>query len=333
MTIKQYQLKNDLYYEVYVNIRSKKNPQIRVQKRTKKIKTLSRARSIERSLVEKSIVEISKLENEDSSWGKIVTCWYEYKKNDQFEPISEITLSDYYSSLKIWTNEYWDRAVSDLGKAEIKNILANMALKGKSKSFQSKVKSNIHKVFDWAISHRKIQGINESPAIGIKVSKKEERDPSILSEHEVKILLKFAKELDSPWYPIWTVALLTGLRNGELYGLKWSDIDFDNKLIRVSRSYNKRSRTYSTTKGKYWRTIPINEDLNSMLEILKSKSTTEFVLPKLRDWSHGYQAKELKKFCLSIGIKPVTFHTLRSCFACEFYWNTPQKLYLKIPHA
>jgi len=321
MSIKEYSINNEKFYEVYINLRSKKLNNVRVQKRCKKISTYSKAKAIERNFTEKAIIEISTKENLEQSWGTIVTKWYEYKKKDQFEPINELTLKDYFASIKTWTLNYWTQPISSLGKAQIKEILANVLSEGRSKSFQAKLKSNIHKVFDWAISHGEVKDILISPAMGIKISRKTEKDPLILSEVEVKKLLKYAYELDSPWFPIWSVALLTGLRNGELFALKWNDIDFENNLIRATRSFNKRTRKYSSTKGKYWRTIPMNEDLKSLLINLKNKSDNEFVLPRLRDWRQGYQARELKKFCISINIKPVTFHTLRSCFATLLLQN------------
>lgn len=42
------------------------------------------------------------------------------------------------------------------------------------------------------------------------------------------------------------IMLLTGVRNGEIHGLKWSDIDFEKKLL-----YVKRARLYSTQLGCY----------------------------------------------------------------------------------
>lgn len=64
---------------------------------------------------------------------------------------------------------------------------------------------------------------------------------------------------------------------------------------------------------------------------LKSKSKNQFVLPRPIDWAHGYQAKVLRNFCISIGITPVRFHDLRVCFATQLLQNkVPPATVMKI---
>ena len=43
------------------------------------------------------------------------------------------------------------------------------------------------------------------------------------------------------------MALLTGMRGGELYALEWNDVDFENKVIRVTKSFNKRTNEVKST--------------------------------------------------------------------------------------
>lgn len=67
------------------------------------------------------------------------------------------------------------------------------------------------------------------------------------------------------WYPIVTVLLGTGMRIGECLGLRWSDLDFDGRMITVShslahKSNQERKTVYSiqTPKTKAGiRTIPM----------------------------------------------------------------------------
>ena len=66
------------------------------------------------------------------------------------------------------------------------------------------------------------------------------------------------------------IMLLTGVRNGELHGLKWSDVDIENKILKV-----RRSRLYSQIIGCYEkqpktktsvRDVPLNDYLISELK-------------------------------------------------------------------
>lgn len=52
----------------------------------------------------------------------------------------------------------------------------------------------------------------------------------------------------SRYEAIYTVALTLGLRRGEVLGLRWADIDFDGRALRVSQSVQRIS-TGSTEKG------------------------------------------------------------------------------------
>ncbi len=72
--------------------------------------------------------------------------------------------------------------------------------------------------------------------------------------------------MNSKWYSIWYMALMTGMRSGELYALLWSDIDWENKRIKVNKSFTKRTRKIGPTKSGDWREIPINSELEIMLK-------------------------------------------------------------------
>jgi integrase len=331
MSIKQYIEGSNTFYEVYINIRSKRLPSVRVQTRKRRIKTKSKAESTERELIERAYFKIAKSENESKSWGKIISKWYDYKLKDQFEPISSETLSDYNSALQTWTQPFLNKPYNSLNRSEIKNLIQRMDALGKSKSYQSKMKHMINCVFNWAIQEGEIDDLAQSPALGIKINRKSEKPPMILSYQEIIRLLEASRFYNSVWEPIWSVALLTGCRNGELFALTWDDVDFENSFIRITKSFSKRHRAIKSTKGGYWRTVPINEDLRNILLNLKSKSTTKEVLPRPREWCQGNQAKSLRVFCLSIGITPVSFHALRACFATQLLQNSvPAATVMKI---
>ena len=333
MAIRQYKDKDGTnYYRVTVSVRSKIQRKERVQLKKSKITSKARAERIEKQLYEEAHMELARRDGQGYNWSQIVEKWYLFKKTDSFDPISEHTLEDYLSALKTWTITIWNKPAKSITRTDIKNIIKSLDDAGRSKSFQSKLKGTINKVFTWGLEESLIKEVYQSPTYGIAVNRKAERVPTILNREEINKLLYSAKTLDSPWYPIWAMALLTGCRNGELFALEWDDVNFSSLTLRVSKSFNKRLNTTKSTKAGYWRNIPINSDLKSLLlELKKSGSASKFILPRLRDWRQGNQAKELKKFCIGIGILPIRFHDLRACFATQLLQNrVPPATVMKI---
>ncbi len=86
-----------------------------------------------------------------------------------------------------------------------------------------------------------------SPVQGVKIDKREDKFPEILNLTEIRTFLFEARKQNHDWYPTWAMALLTGMRSGELYALEWNDVDFENKLVRVSKSFNKRLNVIRST--------------------------------------------------------------------------------------
>ncbi len=121
--------------------------------------------------------------------------------------------------------------------------------------------------------------------------------------------------------------LFTGMRIGELCALKWQDIDFENKVIHISKTLirvkNKDNASDKKTKiivdtpktQSSIRDIPINENILSYLIKFKKSDDTylltenkTFITPK--QYYLFYQ-----NFLKSNSLKKYNFHTLRHTFA------------------
>ena len=159
--------------------------------------------------------------------------------------------------------------------------------------------------------------VNHSPVYGLGVEDKAEKTPPILTLDEVRKLLFEAKLHGHPWYSHWALAILSGMRSGELYALKWEDVDEDNGIIRVTKSFNKTMKLLKSTKNGKWRNVNISPQLKEILLFLQNEfPNSEYVLPRIGAWENGQAGKVLRMFLNRIGIeKYVTFHTLRACFA------------------
>ena len=73
-----------------------------------------------------------------------------------------------------------------------------------------------------------------NPCDAVVMPRKVTYEPRFLTEREQEMFLEVAREYYH--YDIFCVSLSMGARIGEVLGLKWSDIDFDKKMIHIQRT-------------------------------------------------------------------------------------------------
>jgi len=139
-----------------------------------------------------------------------------------------------------------------------------------------------------------------------------------LNEQQIKIFLEKALQANHEWYPIWSAAIYTGLRSGELYALTWDSVDLENRRIFVRRAWNHKAGFKELTKSGEDRVVEIAPPLVTILKELKLSSNFDesvFVLPRIEAWDQGQQAAVLAYFLIGIGLPRVRFHDLRASWA------------------
>ncbi len=108
------------------------------------------------------------------------------------------------------------------------------------------------------------------------------QEAGYLTPEQEALLLKAAKK--SSLYPIVYTLLLTGLRRGEVTGLMWSDVDFENEVIHVRR------HVVSAPGGQPMlvdgakteagvRNVPMTPELRDFLHTEQSKAKSVYVFP------------------------------------------------------
>ncbi len=319
------QIDNDVTtYAVRVFVRSKQNAQLRVSRHVGRIKNEAEAKRIEAKLKKECERELRDLESRGILFCDLLSGWYAYEQKVKVDNNlrTQLVHDEYLSSIKMWFGDYLKRPALDLNTFAVVNVFEEMKAKGRSFKHMRRIRTVLRTIFDYGIQSGLLPALMRSPTLEVVLKKEDEKKPEILTHAEITTLISKAYEDKHPWRYVWATALLTGMRSGELYALHWKDVDFENKSISVTRSYNGKRQEFKSTKAGYWRQVPISSELEVVLhEQQTNTGNGELVFERSREWEKGCQAKVLRQFCFLQGLPSIKFHALRACFATQMLRN------------
>jgi len=141
-----------------------------------------------------------------------------------------------------------------------------------------------------------------------------------LNAEEGARFLAAVEEHYPQWKALFWTALRTGMRRGELFALRWEDIDFVARTIRVRHSVFRGKLV--PPKNKRERTIPMTASLLAVLKEHRARTMmrSEFVFPKEDGTLTTHQDqvnRPLEGALKRAGLRRVTFHALRHSFASQ----------------
>lgn len=144
-----------------------------------------------------------------------------------------------------------------------------------------------------------------------------------MSNGEVNLLLNKSK---NEWfYSAIVIALNTGMRLGEIAGLHWDMVDFDRKMISVSRNQTKEGLN-EFTKTNIKKDIPMTNSLYAFLlnHRKTSKLLSKYVVIDING-NHispdHFTSHIFKPFLKSTKLDKYRFHDLRHTFASHYMMN------------
>jgi integrase len=163
-----------------------------------------------------------------------------------------------------------------------------------------------------------------NPARQVRPPRPPGREIKILTKPEIAEVLHACKGRGL-YLPV-LVAVTTGVRRGELFGLRWSDVDFEGARLTVNQSleWTKGKPTFKAPKTKgSRRTITLPDLTVQELKIHKaeqaagrlrlglSKSDLVFTRADGGPVSVDYVGRKFGELIAKLGVTPITFHGLR----------------------
>ncbi|MDC1174656.1 tyrosine-type recombinase/integrase [Bacteriovoracaceae bacterium] len=292
------------YYEVSY---SRRHPITKKSKNIKRIgiKTKAEALRVHREIQSELVRRFHNAKH--PYWNDVVSEFVAHFIN---RGMANSTVTNYRGSLKLHTYEKWkSKRITEISTTDIRDLI----LDDLNPYFEAQKKNMlkfIRAVFRYAIECNIIQR-DPSPKLKFKTNEKIKK---VLTENQIKTFIKAAKLQNNPWFPIWVMACYTGMRNGELFALRWERVDLNKRILVVCESWT-RENGYKDTKSGDDRSVEIAQSLMPIMKDLYENRTSEFVLPRVNSWEGGMQSKILRDFLEELGLPPIRFHDLRASWA------------------
>ena len=189
--------------------------------------------------------------------------------------------------------------------------------RNKSKGLSVETVRNINQMISSALNCAVEQRlIASNPTKGCVLPKLERKEMKILPPESLGTFFKEARR--SGVFELYYIDLATGLRRGELLGLKWSDIDLTKGVIHVRRQVLRQNgkviEAPLKTKNSY-RNIAIGADAIKVLKGMEQKD--EYVFPSLYGgpMSPDSVLHMLQRVLKRAGLERIRFHDLRHTFS------------------
>ena len=127
----------------------------------------------------------------------------------------------------------------------------------------------LHGIFKRAM---RVWGLSQNPAAADLVERPKVVYSGEFDTYDRADLERLATAAESPQdAALYRVAAFTGLRTGELFALRWRDVDFVGGLLHVRHNWDHKFRVEKVPKGKRVRSVPLMPDAMDALATLKER--------------------------------------------------------------
>ena len=188
----------------------------------------------------------------------------------------------YQGYLNKWILPRWrSYRLTDVKPVQVEQWLKSLPL---SKGSKAKVRNIMSALY----SHgQRWEWVTSNPIRHVRQSAKRSRIPTVLSPEQIKLFLE--KLVDLPKTAV-LLGASTGLRVGEILGLKWEDVDFETLELRVTRDVVKQRIERCKTEASR-KPVPIGAEVAEILFAWRSRCAYN----QPADWVFASPAKKGKQ--------------------------------------
>ncbi len=248
-------------------------------------------------------------------FSEVAKDWLEYKKPN----LRESTWSVYEGHTRNHFHELDDLKINRITTARIEKFITDRQKQGLNILTLRKILVTFGQIMGYAVRHKYIDynpaRDAERPKGQGKTKKQKIR---ILTPVEINALSEVVS--NKKYRTLFMLAIFSGARQGELLGLKWSDVDWTNNQIHIQRTYNNQS-WYDVKTETSNRKIDLGPFMMTELKKWKLAYTPcefDLIFPNEaggpinhNNMCYRYFSPALKK----AGIGKVRFHDLRHTYA------------------
>lgn len=116
--------------------------------------------------------------------------------------------------------------------------------------------SFVSDVFAYAV---KMGVVSDNPCAKVTLPKNEQTEKKIYTPEQVQRFLSLLNDEPLKYRTFFNLMIYSGFRRGEMLGLEWKDVDFENNIISVRRTSN-----YTASKGIYTDTTKTKKSQRSL---------------------------------------------------------------------
>ena len=239
--------------------------------------------------------------------------WLEYKKTRCRETTWEMYLGHLKNHFADLNGKRIDLIITATVEKFITSRQAEMSL-----GSLRKIIVTLNQVISYAVRHKMLDFNPARDAERPKSTGKvdETREFKILTPEQIPRLLE--AEPDEKYKTLFLVAVMTGARQGEILGLKWSNIDFGKKQMQVRQTFNHDRWFEPKTRGSI-RNIDLSPMVIKALAEWKLKSGGQgLVFPSEAGTPLGCFNVVRRHFVPALkkaGLPVIRFHDLRHTYA------------------